>query len=237
MIQRFRMDFKANIIIALVFMVLGFMLTVQFKTTERQRNIRIERVEDLSERIRTIEAEKTQLQKELADLRKNYGNLISDAEVERLNLLAGTSEVYGPGLEIVLDDSTSNKKMGENPNLYIVHDEDLLRILNELRAAGAEAISVNDQRIGAMSELRCAGPTVSINNVRSAPPYVIKAIGDPKTMASALRLRGGVVDTFAFWGINVKIHDTDKVVVPGQKITRAYEYAKQSPTPKEESKK
>lgn len=228
MSQKFRMDFKANIIIALVFMVLGFMLTVQFKTTERQRNVRIERVEDLSERLRTAEAEKSQLQKELTDLRKKSGHMMSTAELERLNLLAGTSEVYGPGLEIVLDDSTSTKKVGENPNLYIVHDEDLLRILNELRAAGAEAISVNDQRIGAMSELRCAGPTVSINNVRSAPPYVIRAVGDPKTMASALRLRGGVVDTFAFWGINVKIKDDSRIVVPAQKVTRAFEYAKQS---------
>ena len=229
MIQRFRMDLKANIIIALVFMVLGFMLTVQFKTTERQKNVHIARVEDLSERLRVVEAEKNQVMKELADLRKNSGHLMSDAELERLNLLSGTTEVYGPGLEIVLDDSTKNQKVGENPNLYIVHDEDLLRILNELRAAGAEAISVNDQRIGAMSELRCAGPTVSINNVRSAPPYVIKAVGDPKTMASALRLRGGVVDTFAFWGINVKIKDDSRIVVPAQKITRSYEYAKQSP--------
>lgn len=234
MIQKFRMDLKANIIIALVFMVLGFMLTVQFKTTERQKNVRIARVEDLSERLRVAEAEKNQLRKELADLRKHSGHIMSDAELERLNLLAGTSEVYGPGLEIVLDDSTTNQKVGENPNLYIVHDEDLLRILNELRAAGAEAISVNDQRIGAMSELRCAGPTVSINNVRSAPPYVIKAIGDPKTMASALRLRGGVVDTFAFWGIDVKIKDSNKIVVPAQKAIRAYEYAKQ--TPKEDRK-
>lgn len=237
MIRRFKMDIKANIIIALVFMVLGFMLTVQFKTTERARNIRIERVEDLSERLRIVEAEKNQVQKELADLRKNSGHLMSSAEIERLNLLAGTSEVFGPGLEIVLDDSTSSKKVGENPNLYIVHDEDLLRILNELRAAGAEAIAVNEQRIGAMSELRCAGPTVSINNVRSAPPYVIKAVGDPKTMASALRLRGGVVDTFAFWGINVKIKDSEKVIIPPQKTTRAYEYAKQSKGPKEDNKK
>lgn len=234
MIQRFRMDLKANIIIAFVFAVLGFMLTVQFKTTERQRNIRIERVEELSERLRIVEAEKNQVQKELADLRKNSGHLMSDAELERLNLLAGTTEVYGPGLEITLDDSTSTKKLGENPNLYIVHDEDLLRILNELRAAGAEAISVNGQRIGAMSELRCAGPTVSINNVRSAPPYNIKAIGDPKTMASALRLRGGVVDTFGFWGITVKIMESEKVVIPPQKTMRGYEYVKQSKKPKED---
>ena len=120
-------------------------------------------------------------------------------------------------------------------NLYIIHDEDLLRVLNELRAAGAEAISLNDQRIVAMSEVRCAGPTVSVNNVRSAPPYVIKAIGAPKTLTSALRLRGGVVETFEFWGIQVKIKAADKVHIPALKAPRNFEYA-QSVAKKEEEK-
>ena len=108
-------------------------------------------------------------------------------------------------------------------------------MLNELRAAGAEAISLNDQRIVAMSEVRCAGPTVSVNNVRSAPPYVIKAIGAPKTLTSALRLRGGVVETFEFWGIQVKIKAADKVHVPALKAPRNFEYA-QSVAVKEEGK-
>ncbi|MGN1087595.1 MAG: DUF881 domain-containing protein, partial [Phascolarctobacterium sp.] len=89
-----------------------------------------------------------------------------------------------------------------------------------------EAISLNDQRIVAMSEVRCAGPTVSVNNVRSAPPYVIKAIGAPKTLISALRLRGGVVETFEFWGIQVKIKAAEKVRIPALKAPRNFEYAK-----------
>ena len=128
--------------------------------------------------------------------------------------------------DYLLDDSNIAKKSGENPNLYIIHDEDLLRVLNELRAAGAEAISVNDQRIVAMSEIRCAGPTISVNNVRSAPPYVIKAIGAPKTLSSALRLRGGVVETFEFWGIQVKIKTVEKLHIPALKAPRSFEYAK-----------
>ena len=50
----------------------------------------------------------------------------------------------------------------ENPNLYIIHDDDLLRVINELRAAGAEGIAINGERIVAMSEIRCAGPTLSV---------------------------------------------------------------------------
>lgn len=200
----FTMDLKGKLLIAVVFMVLGFMLSVQYKTTELQRNVRMDRVEDLSERLKIMEAENKQLLTELETLRAGAAK---DPADDRMKLMAGTTDVEGEGIEILLDDSNIAKKSGENPNLYIIHDEDLLRVLNELRAAGAEAISVNDQRIVAMSEIRCAGPTISVNNVRSAPPYVIKAIGAPKTLSSALRLRGGVVETFEFWGIQVKNQD------------------------------
>ncbi|MDY6028870.1 MAG: DUF881 domain-containing protein [Acidaminococcaceae bacterium] len=221
------MDLKGKILIALVFMVFGFMLTVQYKATENQKTVRLERVEDLSERLRQTENENRSLRDELDKLRKvDSVNAATEAEMERLSLLAGATEVEGAGIEIVLDDSTLNKKSNENANLYIIHDEDLLRVLNELRSAGAEAISINDQRIVAMSEVRCAGPTVSVNNVRSAAPYVIRAIGNAKTMTSALRLRGGVVETFEFWGIYVKISNKEKMTLPALKSHNPFEYAK-----------
>ena len=229
------MDFKGKVLIAIVFMVLGFMLSVQYKVTVQQRTIRMDRVEDLSERLKVMETENKQLLQEINELRKKGADRARDHGQERLQLLAGTTDVEGAGIEIVLDDSNIPKKANENPNLYIIHDEDLLRVLNELRAAGAEAISINDQRIVAMSEVRCAGPTVSVNNVRSAPPYVIKAIGAPKTLTSALRLRGGVVETFEFWGIQVKIKSEDKVHIPALKAPRNFEYAT-SVAAKEEAK-
>ena len=222
----FTMDLQGKVLIAMVFMVLGFMLSVQYKVTVQKRTIRMDRVEDLSERLKGMETENKLLLQEINDLRKKGADHVADHALARLQLLAGTTEVEGAGIEIVLDDSNIPKKANENPNLYIIHDEDLLRVLNELRAAGAEAISLNDQRIVAMSEVRCAGPTVSVNNVRSAPPYVIKAIGAPKTLTSALRLRGGVVETFEFWGIQVKIKSSEKVRIPALKEPRNYKYAK-----------
>lgn len=220
------MDLKGKLVIAFVFMVLGFMLSVQYKTTEQQRSIRMDRVEDLSERLKLAETENQRLLAEIENLRQHGADNPEDPGQERLELLAGTTEVEGQGIEVVLDDSNIPKKANDNPNLYIIHDEDLLRVLNELRAAGAEAISLNDQRIVGMSEVRCAGPTVSVNNVRSAPPYVIKAIGAPKTLTSALRLRGGVVETFEFWGIQVKIKTVENLRVPALNAPRNFEYAK-----------
>lgn len=224
--EAIKLDSKAKLLMALVFMVLGFMLSVQFKSTEQQKSIQIARVEDLSERLKTVEAEKKLMARELESLRKNQGNMVLVTELDRMHALAGTMAVEGKGVEIVLDDSKIASKQRDNPNLYIIHDEDLLRVLNELRAAGAEAISINDQRIVAMSEVRCVGPTVSVNNVYSAPPYVIKAIGNPKNLSSALRIRGGVVETFEFWGIQVVIKNSDKIEIPAYQGMRSFEYAK-----------
>ena len=101
----------------------------------------------------------------------------------------------------------------------------MLRVINELRAAGAEAISINGERLVSTSEIRCAGPTLSVNNNRSAPPYVILAIGNPSNLASALKLRGGVLDTFKFWGIQADLTQPEVVKVPAFKGRRIFEYA------------
>ena len=240
----FTMDMKGKLTVAAVFMVFGFMITNQYRITLSQRTVRSERVEDLTERLKAQETQNKKLQKEIDEFKKDAANRISDSELKHLHLLAGTTAVHGKGIEISLDDSKIPVKAGENPNLYILHDEDLLRVINELRAAGAEAISMNDQRIVATTEVRCAGPTVSINNVRVAAPYSLKAIGDPKTLSSSLRLKGGVVDTFQFWGIQVKIDEKDDVKIPALKVRQALEFVKVevpkenplSPSAKEEKK-
>ena len=96
----------------------------------------------------------------------------------------------------------------------MIHDEDILRIVNELRAAGAEAVSINGQRLIATSEIRCAGPTLSVNNVRSAPPYEIIAIGDIKALENSIKMRGGVEDALKVWGIQIDIQTLENVYIP-----------------------
>ena len=98
-------------------------------------------------------------------------------------------------------------------------------MVNELRAAGAEAISLNGQRLTANSEIRCAGPTVSVNNVRSAPPFEIRAIGNIKDLENAVNMRGGVADTLKVWGIHMELASSGKVWIPAYKNVMRYKYA------------
>ena len=152
------------------------------------------------------------------------GQTIKD--IENIKMGAGVLAMQGPGISIVIDDSKKQSKTGENLNLYLIHDDDILKVINELRAAGAEGISINEQRLIATSEIRCAGPTLSVNNTRYSPPYEIKAIGDSQTLENALKMRGGVVETLQFWGIQITIKTENNVILPAYKSQFRFEHSK-----------
>jgi len=221
--------------IALVSMVLGVMLAVQIKA---QRNIgsplSFERSEEISVMLQQAEQERDLLRQEVTSLRQKLAGAaegqqsaqaMQDALVQS-EIMAGTVPVKGPGVRLILDDSKVPSQPGEDPNLFVLHDDDLLKVVNELRAAGAEAISINGQRLVARSEIRCAGPTISINNTRTAPPVEVLAIGDPNILESALRMRGGVLDQLSFWKIDIKLSKVQEVTIPAYSGPLQFVYAK-----------
>ena len=135
-------------------------------------------------------------------------------ELDKARMLAGLLPGTGPGVVITMDDSNFPKQSGEDPNLFLIHDEDILKVVNELFAAGAEAVSVNGQRIIANTEIRCVGPTIIINSVRMAPPFIIQAIGDPETLETSLKMRGGIVESLKVFGIQVNIQKQSQIDMP-----------------------
>ena len=78
-------------------------------------------------------------------------------------------------------------------------------------AAGAEAVSVNGQRIVATTEVTCAGNVIMINGVRQAPTFKILAIGDPATLEGGLKMRGGLIDNLTFWKLEVKLTTEEEI--------------------------
>jgi uncharacterized protein YlxW (UPF0749 family) len=114
----------------------------------------------------------------------NSANAVSKIELDHLKLISDLTDVTGEGIIITLNDAEAPEE--GDPSNYVIHDREVRRVLNELKVAGALAISINNERIIATSELICAGPTIKINNNRYAVPYVIKAVGDPDALYSAL---------------------------------------------------
>lgn len=196
------------------------MLAVQFRQVrDSQATVPNQRLEELSGRVIQLEEERDELANRLAILQQE-SNAAADAEIiSELKIQACATALVGEGIILHMDDSTRAAKSGENPNLYLIHDDDILRVINELKAAGAEAVSINGQRLVATSEIRCAGPTLSVNNVRSAPPYEICAIGDKKSLENSITMRGGVAETLKVWGIQLKVTASDDVYIPPFKGT------------------
>lgn len=104
----------------------------------------------------------------------------------RRKMQAGYQKLQGKGVIIELMYSEEEAGDGENPNNLLIHDQDILILLNDLKVAGAEALSVNGQRIVARSEIKCSGATITINGTTYGQPFIIKAIGDPKQLEAAV---------------------------------------------------
>lgn len=218
---------QGRVALTFVCVILGIMIAVQFRTTQDVRStIPFQRAEDLSQRLRQAEKERDTALRQLREVQNSTLGETVAKEAELFRMAAGYLPVQGPGVVVTIDDSKRAMKPGENPNLYLIHDDDMLKVINELWAAGAEAISINDQRLVVGSEIRCAGPTISVNNSRNSPPYEIRAIGDPKTLEASLKMRGGVIETLQFWGIQATVKTQQTVKIAGFKGSHKYQFAK-----------
>lgn len=212
-------------IFLIVFMVLGIALTLQFRSTlytnkqkvsttinnemlkariEEQTNIENE----LKTRIDYNLKKKDRYLKAIIE-KKNDDKLM--ARWEDIRLKAGLTDVEGPGVIIRLDDATARKT--GNPSLLIIHESDIKIILNDLKKAGAQAISINNERIIATSEQVCAGPTIMINKSRYAVPYIIKVIGDPDILAESMN-HSERIDLMIKDNIRIEIKKADNVFIP-----------------------
>ena len=224
-------------LIALVCVLIGFMVAVQFRTAQDAKgSLSQQRIEEISDRLLQTEHERDELSEELHKMQTAAASTDNQQDKDLLRYRAALVPLEGEGVIVRMDDSTKPAKAGENPNLYIIHDDDLLRVVNELRAAGAEAIAINGQRLTGTSEIRCAGPTLSVNNVRSSAPFEIRAIGDKKSLENALRMRGGVAETLGVWGIQLDIKASNDVYIPPYRGSIRQSYARETTEREEESK-
>ena len=224
-------------LIALVCVLIGFMVAVQFRTAQDAKgSLSQQRIEEISDRLLQTEHERDELSEELHKMQTAAVSTDNQQDKALLRYRAALVPLEGEGVIVRMDDSTKPAKAGENPNLYVIHDDDLLRVVNELRAAGAEAIAINGQRLTGTSEIRCAGPTLSVNNVRSSAPFEIRAIGDKKSLENALRMRGGVAETLGVWGIQLDIKASNDVYIPPYRGSIRQSYARETAEREEESK-
>ena len=148
-----------------------------------------------------------------------------EQEIQQGNKILGLSEVTGSGVTITLTDSKRDISSALDPSSLVVHDIDVLSVINELKNAGAEAISINDQRVVPSTGIICGGNIIDINGEKVGAPFVIKAIGLPEQLA-ALSRPYGYLDTLESYGIGAELKKSDSITIPKYTGTLTYNYAK-----------
>ena len=186
-----------------------------------------ENYENASEKLNRKEKELEKLREQAASNSEN-SNHLTDTLAD-YNTLLGYSELTGPGVIVTLKDGDPSITNAFLTN-YIVHDEDILEVVNALKNAGAEAISVNGQRIISSTAINCVGNVVKINNQKVGAPFVISAIGPSLSLYTSLKMAGGYLDWIQSFGVQVEIKqiEKDSIVIPRYEGVYKYEYARRA---------
>jgi uncharacterized protein YlxW (UPF0749 family) len=231
---------RGDLAVAVLLGLLGFAAVVQVRATQedgplaaaRQEDL-VQILDDLSNRNDRLRAEVSALEQAQRDLTTGSGRTEAALEEARrraqlLGVLAGTVPARGPGLELVLTDPDG-----------ALRPDVLLDALQELRAAGAEAVQVEGRTAeGEPVSVRVVAGTsflagdeggIVVDGELLHPPYRFLAVGDPATLASAVRIPGGVVDNVAQSGGRARVERRDEVLVGALRPLDAPRYARPTP--------
>lgn len=155
----------------------------------------------------------------------NESDSKNEEEIKNNQTLLGLTDISGQGLIIRLDENSDvNTEEVLDINGYLVHEEDLLYIVNELFNCGADAVSINDERIVSTTSILCDGNIIRINGKMIGVPITIKAIGYPERLDGALTRPGGYLDVMANDGVVVTVERSENISIPKYDGVYIYEY-------------
>lgn len=196
-----------SVSISCVALILCLVMFTQFKTIEQTDIVAIEtmRETELRSELATWKEKYEEIETKLEDTNnkiqeyktqmsseENAAELLKQELTESQKFL-GYTDIHGEGIVITLEDNDSDL---ENSMFRMIKESDLVSLVNELKNAGAEAISINDERVVNSTDIALINDRIIlVNGRRISGPYVVKAIGDRKYLESAITIKGGYLDT------------------------------------------
>lgn len=217
-----------QISIGIVCVVLGFIVSIQyqmFQTSLGEGLAPFKRQTELTNELLALKKEKSQLSEELQKVMGSLSEIETAASkdnaiirnltttVREYELLAGMTDVKGEGILVTVDNPPVDPSTYSEANVTNQYIE-ILKLINDLNAAGAEAISINEQRIIGLSEIRAAGQYLNVNFVPQTLPITIKAIGKKSALDGALTFRFGQITRLRDVGLLVDIKQLDEIIIP-----------------------
>lgn len=214
------MKFYRNIALTLICVILGVILAWQYTSinyNQQKADLEYKRLDELKDeiikerqKVDELTKRNSELEKEnqvFATTRAGDDQMVDNLkkELERAKIIAGLMDVKGKGVIVTIDNGESST----------VEDSDILDVINELRASDAQAISVNDERIVATSEVRRAGRYIMVNRRQMLAPFVIKAIAEPDKVERALKMIGGQLEKLeGIYQLKVDVKASDNITIP-----------------------
>lgn len=205
------------ITIGLISLILACVMFMQFKVVNETDIAEIEtmREDELQEALSEWKEKYEETSAKLEDTENKINeykeksasseetNKLVEKELEESNLMLGTTDVTGDGIQVVLTDNEEKAYASR----------DLLNLVNELRAAGAEAICINGERIINLTDIVDVSNSILINSNRISSPYTILAIGDEDYLKSALSIKNGYVDIKQKDGYTISIESKNNIKI------------------------
>lgn len=232
---------KKSEIVALVLVsfILGLILVIQFKTVNKSVGegvLPTQRAQELGTELKKLQDERDIQANRIAELegkidkyekdevdKDSYSEGLYD-DIIKYRMLAGYLDVEGPGIILEINDPPSDLNFDEG--FEVVDQLDLiLQIVSILNSADAEAISINDHRYTSFTEIERAGDHIEINGVSTNTPLVIKAIGNPNTLESALAIKRGIVWQLKNYNYMVLLTQDKKITIPKYKKVKEFKYS------------
>ncbi|MGH4140959.1 DUF881 domain-containing protein [Clostridium sp.] len=231
--------FKSQMSIGIICVLLGFMVSYQFKMISKQNS-----VVDTKSNTPEIITENEQLKKSKVELQKKIDELETKTveyetaakgrdeesgvlykELEETRILTGGTEVKGEGITIYI--TPKSDIFGSSPEDQRINDTDLVLIVNTLNAADAEAISINDIRLTTRSGIRNAGNAIIINDERISysKRVTVKAIGNKGLLEGAISFAGAIPQSLNET-CTITMEESDKIIIPKYNKTYKFDFAK-----------
>ena len=212
-------------------LLLGVAIVTQARQTESGDSLETARPADLLVLLDSLQQREAALNTEVTDLQRTLESLRSSgsddqAAIENarerlaaLSILIGTVAATGPGVTIVVDDTAPG-----------VSPETMLDVVNELRAAGAEAMQISSAgqppvRLGVDTWVVGSPGALVVDGTTLSPPYSVLAIGDPATLSAAMNIPGGAVDSVERVGGTMSVQQADVVNVTALRQPKPRQYA------------
>lgn len=216
---------SAQLLLTIVCFILGLLLVAQFRTQRMtSRSLlsassadQLAMISSLVENNARLREEMEALEEQLSEYQQATGRAMLGALVQELNkirIINGLVEVSGAGVEVTIDGP-----------IGVVDIQDLI---NELRNAGAEALTINGERLTLYSVIASTEDGVMIvNGMKPSRPYILQAIGQPETLETALLRRGGLIATLErnYDGLAVSVIRRERMVLPVYKGAIEFVYA------------